>query len=330
MRERLTHSKRQAFQRCSRYFFHRYEQHLELLAQKPGRRRGKIFGEALMAARDVLQEGSAPEASMAAMHSIARDYRQLEETGRIGTSEDADTLEVERAKLEVVVLQYVERYGLKPRREVEFTIPLIHPATGGRSRTFDLAGKIDGVEVVGTRRARLVEDKLVQQVQKPMIDRLPLDAQSSEYADAMASKGWSVEVSYRHTRYPGINPEKAKQYKTKDDKPAESLVEFQLRLRNDMVERADWYFDEQILTYPTSHLEDYRDGRWGVAQRIIAARLLASKGEWREAFPMNPDRCWEFGGCEFIPICTRKPNAIELYEVTSDNQELSYADSETG
>jgi hypothetical protein len=336
--ERLTHTKRRDFLNCPRYFYHRHEQGLKLRLEKGGRRRGSAFGDALQAARDWqaiadagddLRTGEpgphadepayhAHDPVHAAMVSLESSYGDLEET--VNTQEEMDTLELEHVKLRGMVAAYIERYGLKARREVEFDEPF--PAIRGRSTTFRLAGKIDGFEVVGPKTGRVIEDKFVSQIQKAMIDRLPLDAQTSEYVDALRSKGWAAEVAYRHTRYPGINPSKAKEYKTKPDVPAESLDAFEDRLRQDVLDRPEFYFDEQILQFPAVHLEDYRQGRYGTARLILQARALTRQHGFMVGFPMNPSRCWEFGGCEFIPLCTKADGAIDRYVVVPDNVEL--------
>jgi hypothetical protein len=256
-------------------------------------------------------------------------YDQWFEEGVPVDQGDADNLYVEMTKVEVMVKLYIWRYGLVPRREVEFYLPLVNPHTGGRSHSFQLGGKMDGLEVVGPKRGRIIEDKFVASIQRPMIERLPLDAQVSEYVDALMAMGWTADVAYRHTRYPGVNPMKAKAFKTKDAFPGESLEEFAQRLESDVLERPDFYFDQQILAFPTRHMEDYRAGRYGISRMILNARLLQKTEGWQFAWPQNSSRCSEYGGCDFMPLCEKLPNAIDRYEVVSDNVELSEGESAT-
>jgi hypothetical protein len=331
--ELLTHTKRRDFLNCPRYFYHRHEQGLKLRLEKGGRRRGSAFGDALQAARDwhsSREDDSFPveiteqpwfdahDPVAAAMISLDIAYGDIEEVANDQT--EVDALELEHVKLRVMTAAYIERYGLKARREIEFEGPF--PTIRGRSNVFRLAGKIDGIEVVGRKTGRVIEDKFVGQIQKAMIDRLPLDAQTSEYVDALRSKGWAAEVAYRHTRYPGINPSKAKEYKTKPDVPAEGLDDFEIRLWQDVLDRPDFYFDEQILQFPAVHLDDYRRGRYGTAKQILHARALTREHGFMVGFPMNPSRCWEYGGCEFIPLCTKMEGAADRYVVVPDNVEL--------
>lgn len=304
--ELLTHSKRQSFQTCPRYFYHRHEQRLSLKATKPGRRRGSIFGSLIFTA------GYEPEE----MQAVAdRFYGEIHPD----SPEEHWALEVERAKVEVMVEEYLECYGIDDRREIVFDLPLRNPTTGRSSRTFRDAGKIDGCVVTGPQQVRIIEDKFVGSIQRAMIARLPLDAQCSQYVDAFAQKGWTATVAYRHTLYPGINPTKEKVLKTKTH-PAETIDQFRERLHADIAERPGHYFDEQILLFPQQHLDDFRRGKWGVGEQIKLARR---NPDWQKAYPMNPSRCWEYGGCEFIPLCTRQSGAQDLYQIEADNPELN-------
>lgn len=339
MTELLTHSKRQSFQVCNRHFMHRHLDHLEPRIQRTGRRRGTIFGEAIQTAATFRQANGETGWENAVWEHVFNAYEDLRDSGTVDGNEMAD-LDVEEVKVATMAEIYVARYGIDVRREIEFDLPLRNPVTGRSSRAFRLAGKIDGIERTytnseGTKVAVIVEDKFVKSIQRPMILRLPLDAQSTEYVDAFISMGWDATVLYRHTRYPGINPKPAKEYKTKPNYPGETLGEFEQRLREDVADNEKSYFDEQPLLFPHAHLEDYRNGRWGIAQAILAARRIHRRlGEARrwdlplpvglaQAFPMNSTRCWEYGGCEFIPLCTKQQGAADLYRVVEDNPELS-------
>lgn len=341
MAEILTHSKRRDFLNCPRYFYLRHEQHLALRLQKTGRRRGTIFGDALQAARDAtpeqIEEYGPFYPQALAMASIDESYVEI--MNDVNSQEQMDEIEIERIKVRVMVRGYLERYGLKARREVEFDLPYRHPSTGGYSKTFRLGGKIDGIEIVGQHKGRVIEDKFVGQIQKAMIDRLPLDAQATEYVAALVAKNWSAEVAYRHTLYPGINPKKGKEAPelTPGGKPSkaksvppETLEQFEERLADDVFNvRPEHYFDEQVLFFPADHLAEYESERWVVGQMIKNARALVT-AEGAAAFPKNSSRCWEWGGCEFIPLCTMMPDARDRYVVTEDNQELGLATTEYG
>lgn len=318
--EILTHTKRRDFKNCNRYFYHRHVEHLSPRIERRGRRRGRIFGDCLLEAQQTYEEqqyGNLDECILVAQNHCIDIHAELMEQN--WPAEKMAELEVDDIKIRVMIAKYIDRYGIDKRREVEFDRPFVNPRTGRSSRAFRLGGKIDGMVVVREKHARLIEDKFVQQIQKVMIERLPLDEQISEYVDALLSKGWTAEVEYRHTRFPSINPKPPKEFKTKDNYPGETLDEFYDRLMEDVDERPDFYFDQQDLIFSIEHLEDYRKGRWQTAQSILRQRR---QSDWQEAFPMNASRCWEYGGCEFIPLCTKQIDARDLYEVVPDNPEL--------
>lgn len=321
--EVLTHTKRRDFANCRRYYFHRHVQHLSPRWQKGGRRRGSAFGSTIFALEQLTRSGFDGDMVPAARDVLAAEYDDALDACR--SSEDREELEIEISKLTYLAPAYVQRYGLHSRRELEFDKPLLNPRTGYTSRAFRLGGKIDGLVAYEGKHAVVIEDKLVGQIQQAMIQRLPLDHQATEYVDTILRFGWTAEVWYRHTLVPQINPRLVGTKKT-GGRRRETLDEFEARLAEDIADRPDHYFDEQRLVFPQQHLDDYRKGRWGQAQQILEARRVAKRTSFEEAYPMNPSRCWEFGGCEFIPLCTKREGAEDLYVTVPDNPELSQED----
>lgn len=336
--EVLTHTKRRDFNNCRRYFLHKHVQHLALRAQKRGRRRGTIFGTIIDEAQKAQAEGlleNWPELFGSSLRGFINDRAEshFEPLFENLPSEEHAELEVEQVKLRVMVEAYIQNYGLDPRREIEFVLPLRNPATRRTSRAFELGGKIDGAVPMGNKHVKIIEDKLVQSIQQVMILRLPLDAQISEYTDAFLAKGFTVEILYRHTKWPGIEPKKEKIPPTHTPSgalskakyvPPETLEEFEERLREDVAERAEFYFNQQDLFLPLDHMEEYRNERWQIAQEILKARARVGKPDELRVFYKNSSRCWEFGGCEYIPLCTKQQGAEALYVVQEDNPELSH------
>lgn len=327
--ELLTQSKYRAYRGCPRYFYYRYERGLVPRLSRDGLRRGAAFGTALFLLQqaeesghlDALQEGGLTlrrairETVTAAVEAMYAEI-QPESTAH------ADAMALEEVKVREMAVAYAGRYGIDQRREVVFELPLHNPVTKGHSKTFRRAGKIDGVVVLGNKHARLIEDKFTGQIQKVMIDRLPLDTQITEYVDALAAKGWTAEVEYRHTRFPGINPLAAKEFKTKPNYPGESLDEFAERLEGDVRDRPEFYFDSQQLMFATDQLEEHRNERWRTATEIIRSRRDLRGLPLAQAFPRHSERCTAYGGCEFLPLCTHQEDAEALYVVESDTPEL--------
>lgn len=300
--ELLTQTKRRDFKNCRRFFFLRHERHLTTRWAKTGRRRGAAFAEGLYAAR-------MPEPVEETLEAV---YSEIEPRDQVM----ADDMEFEQAVLLVLILAYIERYEQTEQRELEFSHPLVNPSTGRSSRSFRRAGKIDGLIRTGQTDAILIEDKLVGALQEPMISRLPLDEQILEYVDALVANGWGVRVDYRFTRWPSIGLHKAKSFATKPNIPAETLDEFSARLAADIRERPDFYFVQQLLVFPKEALVEFRQERWDVAQDLLLTRRT---GRWYK----SPSRCTEWGGCEFLPLCSGEAGAEDLYVTIADNVELS-------
>lgn len=340
-RELLTQTKIRDFKACRRLYFHRHEQHLELRGSRPGRRRGHAFGVAIWAALESLDEtegvkrgepGLQPEHANpalsvsssdpldAAQLAIEQAYADLSPSSQ----DEADEMEFEQHALSCLVPAYLQRYPARQRRELEYRLPLYRPTDmhvhgahtlatkdnlHARSRTFDRAGKLDGLEIVSEGKCRLIEDKLVSQIDKLAIDRITLDMQTCEYVDALLARGWQTEVLYRHTRWPSIRRKKD-----------ETNEQFMGRFAEDLLTREDWYFNETRVVFPTDRLAEHRRMRWQVSKEILEARR---GGIWYQ----TEQRCHEYGGCDFLPICTGREGAMDLYVTREDNPELEGKDA---
>lgn len=335
--ETLTQSKYRGFRGCPRYFYLRFEQKMVPRIDRDGRRRGTIFGRCLFEVQqaeeslklDSYQEDGATYRQAIAIvieEQIDAFYSDIHPTNQ----EMADELEIEKVKVEVMAKQYIARYGIDQRREVVYDLPLVNPLTGRTSRRFRRAGKIDGLVTLGKKHARVIEDKFTGSIQKVMIDRLPLDEQVTEYADALAQLEWTAEIEYRHTRYPGINPEGPKEFKTKPNRPAESTDDFRDRLTIDVGDRPEFYFDVQVLIFPQDMLAEHRHERWRTAKDIMRARTdLAAGLPLGQSYPRHRHYCERYGGCEFIPLCSGRIDAEALYVTEStDSPELGLTPAE--
>lgn len=309
--QRLTYTKLSTFKNCHRKFFYRHEERLVPRVQRAGQRRGGNLGSILFRAQEKTQAGE----GFALRPFIIGVVDDLYSERHPSSTDEQRELEIEKVKLIEVSLAYIKTYGIDRRREIVYEMPLLNPTTGRAMRAFKVAGKIDGIVPLGSKHAKVIEDKFVQQIQRVMIDKLPLDDQITEYVDALSRQGWTAEVEYRHTRYPGINPEKPKEFKKKPNYPGESLEEFGERLATDLVERHDFYFDVQRLMFSTEHMEEYRLHRWMVAKEILERRAVAKKLGIAAWFK-NPSQCHEWGGCSFIPLCCGVEDAEAMYEVS--------------
>jgi hypothetical protein len=240
------------------------------------------------------------------------------------TQEQEDRLAVDEAIVEAASKAYLERWPAGPgeTREFEFKVRLRSPWSGAYSRTFDLAGKADGVvnfygmadngfsvsdEVVSFE---LIENKLVGQITPQKVQRLPLDRQVAIYRYGIwRATGRRVEtVRYRWTRKPQIR-----------QRQNETVEEYCERIRQDYVERPDFYLHEEEPQFATTgDLLRIEAELWVLAEQVRHA-------ERQKLYVRNTAHCHEFGGCQFIPICTGDPDAFSLYRKRLDQPEPAEA-----
>ena len=249
------------------------------------------------------------------------------------TQEQEDRLAVDEAIVEAASTAYLNRWpgGTGETREFEFKVRLRSPWTGAYSRTFDLAGKADGVvdltpgpespnggtweygpggEPRITTPYELIENKLVGQITPQKVQRLPLDRQVAIYRYGIwRATGRRVEtVRYRWTRKPQIR-----------QKQDETIDEFCERIRQDYVERPDFYLHEEN---PASASD--RDMLRVEAELWVWAEQIRH-AEKQKLYVRNTAHCHEFGGCPYIPICTGDPEAKHLYRKRDDQPEPAEA-----
>ena len=197
--------------------------------------------------------------------------------------------------------------------EATFTAPLLNPKTGAASRTFLLAGKVDGiVRERATGRVLLVEAKTTSE---PIEDattsywrRLAMDGQVSHYYIGSESLGFSVEgclydVLLRPRLKPlKATPEASRKY-TKDGRlyaaqreVDETPEEYAARLRADIAEAPAKYFQRREVPRTEDDLRDYLFDAWAEARAMREAELAARS-------PRNPEACHRFGQCAFWDSC---------------------------
>lgn len=198
--------------------------------------------------------------------------------------------------------------------EVEFECPLINPATGGESRTFRLAGKIDAiVRRRATGEVLIVEHKTAGEDCELGSDywkRLRLDAQISTYYVGARALGYEpVGCLYDILRKPAQQPKSATPIEsrkfTKDGRlyaaqrdTDETPAEFGLRVREELAEHPEKYFVRGIVVRLEDEERDAAYDTWMLARQIREDELA------RRA-PRNPDSCVRFGRtCEFFGVCS--------------------------
>jgi hypothetical protein len=215
--------------------------------------------------------------------------------------------------------------------EATFTAPLINPETGAASRTFQLAGKVDGVvRERATGRVLLVEHKTTSEpIDDPTATywrRLAMDGQVSHYFVGAESLGFQVEgCLYDVLLRPRMKPLKAtppesRKY-TKDGRlyaaqreTDESPDEYAARLREDIEAAPAKYFQRREVPRTEDDLRDYLFDAWAEARTLRESELAGRA-------PRSPEACFRFGVCPFFEHCAnglRLEDAPDLFERVGD------------
>ena len=292
MKELITASRMSCLLDCPRKHFWRYECGLKRDVDAMALR----FGTAWHAAMEARWQKLTFEDALAAALATAQDF-------------DEFTV----ATLSGLLTGYYARWADDPVKElcaeVEFRAPLAN------SRSFDVAGKIDGLAVLQDGRLALVEHKTTSADVGPDSDywlRLRSNPQINQYILAARSLGWDVAVAiYDVVKKPAIKPLAKvpeldadgfkivvnyvgeRQFK-KDGQPKqsadsvkgesykgapESPEQFADRLAADTKERHDFYFARREVPILEDDLEEFAIQRLELSRMILGFRAASRKAK---------------------------------------------------
>ena len=221
--------------------------------------------------------------------------------------------------------------------EKEFCGPIINPETGAESRSFILAGKVDGI-VKLDNAYYLLEHKTASQVDGGYLDRLWTDFQIILYswyvektlgykiagiiynilakAKLKQSKG-ETEAEFEERRNALIAKSKTGKSSAKRKMP-ESDEDFHARLTDKYSDPQ--MFHREILYISRDQFEELQAELWELSQAMLEARR-------RKAFYRNTSCCFQYNRpCAYYPLCSSggNPNIIEnMYERKAPHSELS-------
>lgn len=197
--------------------------------------------------------------------------------------------------------------------EMRFDAPLMNPETGGVSKTFHLAGKIDAIaREKASGKVVIVEHKTTSQDIGPGSDywrKLPIDGQVSGYYCGAEALGHQASTClYDVIRKPTIKPLKAtpedKRKYNKDGSLSkacrendETPDEWYERLTADIASRPDYYYARIEISRSDNDLMEYLFDMWAVSREISDAQRM---NRWSR----NPQACSVFGTCEYFGVCT--------------------------
>jgi hypothetical protein len=220
--------------------------------------------------------------------------------------------------------------------EQTFEGPIINPETGAASRSFVLAGKVDGIVRIGGDHY-ILEHKTAATIDADYLERLWTDFQIAIYsyyveqalgipitgviynvlgkARLQQGKG-ETEEEYQARRTELIAKSKSGTTTAKRKMP-ESDEDFQARLAEKYADPA--MFHREMLYLSRDRFDILRAELWELTQAFLDARR-------RKVFYQNTAFCFHHNRpCAYFPICRSNgnPNVIDnLYTITSPHEEL--------
>jgi len=246
---------------------------------------------------------------------------------------DAHEWAVERGTVANLLAGYFWRYQGDPLEYIEvekvWNMPLVNPETGRASRTYELAGKRDGLVRTPDGRLFVLERKTTGEDIGPESDywlRLRCDPQISLYILSARHDGHDVAgVVYDVVRKPSIRPRQipvldesglktvlddatGERVRNRDGKPRQSAgpgmtlatrtetpAEYGARLLADIEERPDFYFQRREVPRLEDDLEEFRLECWQ------QAKLLSDCRRWGRWFRNVGRSTCPF--CEYANLC---------------------------
>jgi len=222
--------------------------------------------------------------------------------------------------------------------ERQFAAPLINPATGAASRTYEVAGKVDAlVRLRSDGRVYIVEHKTTSEdigLGSQYWERLQLDSQVSIYFAGARSLGYDpagclYDVISKPRQAPlRATPEESRKYTKRGDLYAnqraedETPDEYRQRLVELVAASPERFYQRGLVVRLEEEERDAAFDSWQTARAIREAELA-------QRYPRNPDICMRYGRlCSYFPVCTGKASLEDptlFVRVENVHQELSLA-----
>lgn len=220
--------------------------------------------------------------------------------------------------------------------EKAFEGPIVNPATGAASRSFRLAGKVDGIIQAG-QEYFILEHKTVSQIDSDYLERLWTDFQITIYAHYVEQTMglpitgilYNVLVKARLQQSKGETEEEFEARRaellaksrtgrtTARRRESESDEEFQRRLAEKYADPA--MFHREMLYLSRDRFDVLRSELWELTQAFLDARR-------RGVFYQNTSFCFNYQRpCPYFALCRSNgnPNVIEnFYQRAEPNEEL--------
>jgi len=205
--------------------------------------------------------------------------------------------------------------------EQTFTAPILNPDSGAPSRTWIIAGVLDGVlRERATDAVLILEHKTttenIADPADPYWTKLGMDAQVSHYylgAEAMghAAEGCLYDVLLRPRLRPlKATPEAARKYTKLGELYAnqraldETPEEYGARVRADIEADPGRYFIRRDIARTDNDIREYLADLWAEGRMMREAEIA-------ERAPRNPESCHRFGTCPFWDTCANGLNPAD-------------------
>ena len=297
-RERLTASGLATLTSCMRKYFLRYE----LGLQHNSEAAALTFGSAWHRAMESRWHGKSAEEAL---------------SDAVGEIQPLDELQV--ATLTGLLTGYYKCYDHDPIKELQSEQEFLFPLAG--SRTFDVAGKIDGLGIHEDGRPLLLEHKTTSDSVEPDSDywlRLRCNSQIHQYVHAARTCGTNVElILYDVVRKPSIR-----------QKANETVEEYGQRLTEDAITRPEFYFARREVGVLDQDIEEFIVQRLELARLILALRRASQKtAKPSQAWPRNCS-AMSCRMCDFSSFCLQNITPDPLnppsgFTIGERNPELS-------
>lgn len=256
------------------------------------------------------------------------------------------TWHLARAMVRGYVARYPQETWQVHSLEHQFDGEIINPATGAKSRTFYLGGRVDGVVLQdferlegpgGAETAWILEHKTAATIDADYLGKLWTDFQTALYAlyvertlglqitgviynvlakTRLQQRHGETEAEYQD-RYAAACAKNKSGKSTATRELPESDADFAARL--DAWYAAPERFHRETLILSRDQLRLIEEEVWELTQAWLDCRR-------RDTFYMNPDNCFRPGRtCPYFPICSSNsnPNVIaNLYDEKAPHEEL--------
>ncbi len=319
-----TYSMWSRFRNCRKACDWRYFQELVPLKKA----HSLVFGSVI---HDCLELWHGARDVVAVLDHIDRAF-----SNRAGDEHEKSDWHLARAMMTGYAVRYPTEEFDVVALEKKFEGPIINSATGASSRSFRLAGKVDGIVRMGDEHF-LLEHKTASQIDGSYLDRLWTDFQIILYswyieqtlgirisgiiynvlvkAKLKQSKG-ETDAEFEERRAALIAKSKTGKSSAKRKLP-ESDEAFQARLAAKYAQPET--FHREFLYISRDQFDVLRAELWELSQALLDARR-------RDVWYQNTAYCFQYGRpCAYYPLCRSggSSNVIEnLYERKPPHEEL--------